>query len=231
MKPLLAFDMVSGCTGFMQALLTSISILEKEKFSKALIVATEHLSKHIDPEDKDTAILFGDGAGAMLVERCPGEEFLLATEQGTSVGKEDALFLNAGENAYMKMQGQEVFRFAVRTMSSSIPYLLNNSRINISEIDHFIPHQSNARILEAINRNLGFRKEKIISNLSFLGNTGSASIPIAIDTAVRNRDLKNGDTVLLSSYGAGLSWSNMIVRWKSEEGVKSCVLESAFAGY
>lgn len=230
-KPKLAFDLVSGCTGFLQALLTASSAMEQFNLNTALVVASEHLSKHLDFSDRDTAIIFGDGAGAIYLEKSTGNDFIIGYDLGTMVERKDSLSLKAGTRSKIKMRGTEVFRFAVRALTRSIENSLKKAGISPEELDFIIPHQSNSRILESANKILKIPEEKIISHLTYYGNTGSASIPIAIDLATREGKLKQGQKILFTSYGAGLSWTSLLVKWRTGKEEWSCILETVFQGY
>ncbi|WP_053001266.1 ketoacyl-ACP synthase III [Kosmotoga pacifica] len=231
LNPFLAYDVVSGCTGFLHTLISAISVMQNLKLDNVLMIATELLSKHIDFTDRDTAILFGDGAGALFVERDSSDEFILASDFGTDVKKAEDLTIDNMTGNVIRMNGREVFRFAVRTLGKSILKVLAAANITIDELDYFIPHQSNARIIASVNRELKIPEEKIISYISSYGNTASASIPIAIDKAAKEGKLKEGNRVLLSGYGAGLSWSSILIDWRNRKEDKSCILESVFQGY
>ncbi|RKX49441.1 MAG: hypothetical protein DRP32_05040 [Thermotogae bacterium] len=231
LNPVLAYDVVSGCTGFLHTLISSVSVMKNLKLDSMLIIAAEVLSSHIDFTDRDTAILFGDGAGALLVERVPSDEVILASDFGTDVKKAGDLIIDNLTGNVIKMNGREIFRFAVRTLGKSILKVLKAGNISIEELDYFIPHQSNARILASVNRELKIPEEKIISYIDSYGNTASASIPIAIDKAAKEGVLKDGNKVLLSGYGAGLSWSTLLIEWRTGEEEASCILESVFQGY
>ncbi|OAA29446.1 hypothetical protein AT15_01875 [Kosmotoga arenicorallina S304] len=231
LNPVLAYDVVSGCTGFLHTLISAISVMKNLKLDSMLIIASEVLSSHIDFSDRDTAILFGDGAGALLIKRIPSDNVILASDFGTDVKKAEDLIIDNLTGNVIKMNGREIFRFAVRTLGKSILKVLQEADISIDELDYFIPHQSNARILASVNREMKIPEEKIISYIGSYGNTASASIPIAIDKAAKEGKLKNGDKILLSGYGAGLSWSSLLIEWRTGEEEKSCILESVFQGY
>ncbi len=230
-KPKIAFDITSGCVGFLQGLLTATSYMERFRIDLGLVVASEELSRYVDSSDRDTAVLFGDGAGAVLLKRCRGTDVLLESDSGTESSLGNSLFLEMGTNSKMKMNGGEVYKFAVRTLVDSVSRLLGVSGLKPADIDALIPHQSNGRILQAANKQLGFPEDRIFSDLAFLGNTGSASIPITLDRANSKGKLSQGDKVLFVSYGAGMSWTTVLTEWVSRKEERSCILETAFQDY
>ena len=232
LHPALAYDVISGCTGFNQSLITAIAIMDELNLKSSLVVCAEILSSRLDYSDKATSILFGDGAGAIVLERkSKGNNLIISKDFGTDVKQCDSLKLGIDLNSKIEMNGNGIFKFAVRNTVKSIENILQRASLNLEDLDKFIPHQSNARILKAVNRELNISEDKIISNISYLGNTGSASIPIAIDEATRKGLLLNNQKVLLMSYGAGLSWISLLLNWKTDKEERSCVLETAFQNY
>jgi 3-oxoacyl-[acyl-carrier-protein] synthase-3 len=232
LTPVLAYDIVSGCTGFNQTLISAIAIMEKFNLKSSMLVSAEILSKKLDYSDKGTSILFGDGAGALILEsKGRYGNFIISKDFGTDVRLCESLKLGIDLNSKIEMNGNEIFRFAVRNSIESIKNIVEKIGMSIQDIDKFIPHQSNARILKAVIRELNIPEEKIVSNISLIGNTGSSSIPIAMDEARRNGKLENNQKVLLTSYGAGLSWNSLLLNWRMDEEEKSCVLETVFQNY
>lgn len=230
-KPKIAFDIASGCVGFLQGFLTATSYMERFKIDLGLVVASEELSRYVDTSDRDTSILFGDGAGAVLLKKCRGTDVLLESDSGTEGALGDSLSLEVGTEAKMRMNGGEVYKFAVRTLVDSVRRVLERSVMTVNDVDALVPHQSNGRILQAANKHLGFPEERILSDLAYLGNTGSASIPITLDRANRQGIIAQGDTLLFVSYGAGMSWSTVLTEWISRREDHSCILKTAFQGY
>ena len=219
------FDLEAGCTGFVYALVVAEKYLIGGGGNKALVVGAETLSKIVDWEDRATCVLFGDGAGACILEKTdhPG---LLASYLGSDGGGAHLLELPAGGSRmpaskesvagrmhYIKMNGNEVFKFAVRIMEEASREVARRAGIELEEVALFIPHQANIRIIDSAARRLKIPQEKIFVNVHKYGNTSSASIPIALDEAYREGRIKDGDLLLLVGFGAGLTWGSTVIRW------------------
>ncbi|WP_369017571.1 ketoacyl-ACP synthase III [Thermatribacter velox] len=219
------FDLEAGCTGFVYALVVAEKYLIGGGGNKALVVGAETLSKIVDWEDRATCVLFGDGAGACILEKTdhPG---LLASYLGSDGGGAHLLELPAGGSRmpaskesvegrmhYIKMNGNEVFKFAVRIMEEASKEVARRAGIGLEEVALFIPHQANIRIIDSAARRLKIPQEKIFVNVHKYGNTSSASIPIALDEAYREGRIKDGDLLLLVGFGAGLTWGSTVIRW------------------
>ncbi|MEQ9619975.1 MAG: beta-ketoacyl-ACP synthase III [Deltaproteobacteria bacterium] len=224
-KNAFGFDVLAGCSGFLFALQAGKGIIDGGGAKKLLIVGAETLSKIMDFEDRTTCILFGDGAGAAVISHSdrPG---ILSCCLGSNGDFGDLLYMPGGGSRmpaseesvknkchYLKMEGKEVFKEAVKAIESSSLEAIKKADLTTDEIDLFIPHQANYRILEAVRKRLGMPKEKVFSNLDRYGNTSSASVPIALDEAVTNGRIKEGDNVLFSVFGAGFTWGAAVVRW------------------
>ncbi|RUM42726.1 MAG: 3-oxoacyl-ACP synthase [Desulfurobacterium sp.] len=215
-KRAIAFDISAACTGFIYALYVADSIMRAKEIDKALVIGAERFSKIINWEDRTTCILFGDGAGAVLLKR-EEEEGILGFDLGADGSYGDLLYVpSVGSNEeypfYVRMKGNEVFKVAVRTMVESARRVLDKSGILAEEIKLLIPHQANVRIIKAVAERLGINEEKIFINLDRYGNTSAASIPIALDEAVKEGRLKKGDLVLLVAFGGGFTWGSCILR-------------------
>ncbi len=219
------FDLEAGCTGFVYALVMAEKYLIGGGGNKALVVGAETLSKIVDWEDRTTCVLFGDGAGACVLEKTdhPG---LIASYLGSDGGGAHLLELPAGGSRipasresvekrlhYIKMSGNEVFKFAVRIMEEASREVAKRAGVGLEEVALFIPHQANIRIVDSAARRLKIPQEKIFVNVHKYGNTSSASIPIALDEAYREGKIKEGDLVLLVGFGAGLTWGSALIRW------------------
>lgn len=219
------FDLEAGCTGFVYALVVAEKYLIGGGGNKALVVGAETLSKIVDWEDRTTCVLFGDGAGACVLEKTdhPG---LIASYLGSDGGGAHLLELPAGGSRipasresvekrlhYIKMSGNEVFKFAVRIMEEASREVAKRAGVGLEEVALFIPHQANIRIVDSAARRLKIPQEKIFVNVHKYGNTSSASIPIALDEAYREGKIKEGDLVLLVGFGAGLTWGSALIRW------------------
>jgi 3-oxoacyl-[acyl-carrier-protein] synthase-3 len=224
-KKAFAFDLLAGCSGFLYALQAGKGIIHCGDAKKLLIIGAETLSKITDFEDRATCILFGDGAGAAVISESdsPG---ILSTCLGANGDEWELLYMPGGgsrippseesvrnKSHYLKMKGKEVFKEAVKALESSSLEAIRMADITPEEIDLFIPHQANYRILDAVRRRVGLPEEKVFSNLDRYGNTSSASVPLALDEAVRSGRVKEGDKILISVFGAGFTWGAAVVRW------------------
>jgi 3-oxoacyl-[acyl-carrier-protein] synthase-3 len=224
-KKAFAFDLLAGCSGFLYALQAGKGIIGCGDAQKLLIIGAETLSKITDFRDRNTCILFGDGAGAAVISasETPG---ILSTCLGANGDEWELLYMPGGGSRipsseesikngshYLKMKGNEVFKEAVKALESSSLEAIKRADITPEEIDLFIPHQANIRILEAVRKRVGLPEEKVFSNLDRYGNTSSASVPIALDEAVRSGRVKEGDTILISVFGAGFTWGAAVIRW------------------
>lgn len=224
-KQAFAFDLLAGCSGFMYALHAAKGMIEGGDSKRLLVVGAETLSKIMNYEDRTTCILFGDGAGAAVLSTSdtPG---ILSSCLGANGDDWDLLYMPAGGSRmpttketlnngghFLKMEGREVFKEAVKAIQSSSLEAIKRADLTPEQIDLFIPHQANYRILEAVRKRIGLPEEKVFSNLDKYGNTSSASVPIALDEAVKQGRLKKGDIVLFSVFGAGFTWGASVVRW------------------
>jgi len=224
-KKAFAFDILAGCSGFLYALQAGKGIIGSGDAQKILIIGAETLSKITDFQDRSTCILFGDGAGAAVISasETPG---ILSTCLGANGDEWELLYMPGGgsrippseesiknRSHFLKMKGKEVFKEAVKALESSSLEAIKRADITPEEIDLFIPHQANYRILEAVRKRVGLPEEKVFSNLDRYGNTSSASVPLALDEAVRSGRVKEGDTILISVFGAGFTWGAAVVRW------------------
>ncbi len=212
----IAFDISAACTGFIYGLFVADSIMRTREVKKALVIGAERFSKIVDWKDRTTCILFGDGAGAVLLEKDKDEgimEFDLGADGSygellavASVGS------NEKEPYYIRMKGNEVFKIAVRTMVESAQNVLQKSGLSPEDISLLIPHQANVRIIKAVAERLGIPEEKVYINLDRYGNTSAASIPIALDEAVRTGRVRKGDRILMVAFGGGFTWGSCIVK-------------------
>lgn len=224
-KKAFAFDLLAGCSGFLYALQAGKGIISGGDAKKLLVIGAETLSKITDFQDRTTCILFGDGAGAAVISasETPG---ILSTCLGANGDEWELLYMPGGgsrippseesiknRSHFLKMKGKEVFKEAVKALESSSLEAIKRADITPGEIDLFIPHQANYRILEAVRKRVGLPEEKVFSNLDRYGNTSSASVPLALDEAVRSGRVKEGDTILISVFGAGFTWGAAVVRW------------------
>lgn len=221
-----AFDILVGCTGFVYGLAAAGALLATENYRRALVVGAETLSKITDWEDRRSCVLFGDAAGAAVLAPVAEGNGILAYSLGNDGANADALKIPAGGSRmpatqetvanrlhYLNMNGPEVFKFAVRAMADSSEEAVKRAGLSMSDIDVVIPHQANIRIIDAAAKRLNIPYERFVRNLERYGNTSAASIPLALDEAVRDGRVRPGNHLLFSSFGAGLSWGTMVLRW------------------
>jgi 3-oxoacyl-[acyl-carrier-protein] synthase-3 len=214
-----AYDLLAGCTGFVYALAQAHSMVSAGLSKKALVVGGDVLSKILDWTDRSTLVLFGDGAGAVVLERVEVGGFL-GFELGADGGGGEHLWLpGSGSRTFdhpdrlVKMNGREVFKFATRVMVSSAEALLSEVGKTIDDVDVYVPHQANVRIIDYASRKLGIPHEKVVVNVDRYGNTSSGSIPLALADAEREGRLAEGATVLMTGMGAGLTWGSALMEW------------------
>ena len=214
-----AYDLLAGCTGFMYALAQAYSMIASGLSQRALVVGGDVLSKILDWTDRSTLVLFGDGAGAVVLEPVETGGFL-GFELGADGGGGDSLWLPGSgsrhfENAdkLVKMNGREVFKFATRVMVSSASKVLDECGLTVDDVDVYVPHQANKRIIDHAAGKLGIPAEKIVVNVDRYGNTSSGSIPLALADAAADGRLHEGELVLMTGMGAGLTWGSALIEW------------------
>jgi 3-oxoacyl-[acyl-carrier-protein] synthase-3 len=214
-----AYDLLAGCTGFVYAIAQAYGMLAGGLAKKALVVGGDVLSKILDWEDRSTLVLFGDGAGAVVLERVDDGGFL-GFELGADGGGGEHLWLpGSGSRRFedadrlVKMNGREVFKFATRVMVSSAEAVLDECGRTVDEIDVYVPHQANKRIIDHAARKLGIPEEKVVVNVDRYGNTSSGSIPLALADAAADGRLREGELVLMTGMGAGLTWGSALIEW------------------
>ncbi len=225
-----AFDLSVGCSGFIYGMVTGANFITSGMYKKVLVIGAETLSKIVDWTDRNTCVLFGDGAGACVLESCDESFGILASELGSDGLNGDVLILPAGGSRYpataetvknklhtIKMDGKEVFKFAVRVMEKSSMRVLEEAGLTQDQLDFFIPHQANMRIVDAAMKKLQLGREKTHINMDKYGNMSAASVPVALDEAFREGKIKQGDVVLLIAFGAGLSWASIVMRWNRRD--------------
>ncbi len=222
-----AFDVLAACAGFIYALSIGQNYV-RAGLDNVLVIGAECLSTVVDYEDRSTCILFGDGAGAILLQRMNGKGSpeVLSTFLGADGKYADVLGIPAGGSKipsssksikdrlhYIKFRGREVFKLAIQNLTKVMKKTIDSSGYEVDDFSMFILHQSNFRIIEATMERLNIPKEKAFLNIEKYGNTSSASIPIAIDEVKKSGKLKSGDLVLLAAFGGGLTWSSSVIRW------------------
>ena len=217
-----AYDLSAGCTGFMYGIAQAYAMLASGLAKRALVVGGDVLSKILDWTDRSTLVLFGDGAGAVVLEPVPERGFL-GFELGADGGGGESLWLpGSGSRAfedpekYVKMNGREVFKFATRVLVQSAEALLEQCGTSIDDVDVYVPHQANVRIIDHATRKLGVPSERVVVNVDRYGNTSSGSIPLALADAAADGRLRPGTLVLMTGMGAGLTWGSALIRWTKE---------------
>ncbi len=230
-KQACAFDISAACTGFIYASAVAGSFISSGLYSKVLVIGAETLSRFVDYTDRNTCILFGDGAGAVVLSRTNGESSATKSElidhYLRTDGDDCELIEVPGAGSrrpanhqsveerlhFLTMQGREVFKFATRAMLELLEKACERNGVTMEDIDLIIPHQVNHRIIDAVRRKVEIPDEKLLINLDRYGNTSAASVPIALDEAVRDGRLERGKLVLLVAFGAGLTWGYTLIRW------------------
>jgi 3-oxoacyl-[acyl-carrier-protein] synthase-3 len=220
------YDLVAACTGFAYGLSSGRAYISSGQSKRCLVIGAEELSKITNYNDRTTCILFGDGAGAVVLGPSDDESDILYSRMGCDGRTADLIITPAGgtdqpltpetlekKEHMLHMKGREVYRFAVPKFVEIIQTALAATDLRMSEISHLIPHQMNARMIEAVAERLGFPMERIVMNIADYGNTSAASIPIALDEAVRAGRVKRGDIILMSAMGAGITWGTVVLRW------------------
>ncbi|MFF3012661.1 beta-ketoacyl-ACP synthase III [Streptomyces sp. NPDC057939] len=215
-----AFDLAAVCSGFVYGLSVATSMIGAGSCDSVLLIGADVYSSIVDPDDRVTAPLFGDGAGAVLLERGrpDGPGAVLRTELGSD-GSGDGLITIPKGGAYLTMDGPEVYKRAVTTMAESARSVAGRVGWDLADIDAFIGHQANIRILKAVAKRLGLPPERVISNIENVGNTAAASIPLALADAAAAGRIKEGDKLLLTAFGGGLTWGSSAVVWTGAEPV------------
>ena len=223
-----AFDLEAGCSGFVYGLSVGWQFVATGLYDKVLVVGAETLSRIINWDDRNTAVLFGDGAGAAVLAPVD-EPGILSCELGSRGDGGELLKMEAGgsrtpasldtvkqKKHSIYMAGNEVYKFAVRIMGEASLKVIEKAGLSKEDIDYFIPHQANIRIIDSARKRLGLPKEKVFVNLDKYGNTSSASVAIALDEAVKENKISKGDNIVLVSFGAGLTWAAIALRWIKE---------------
>jgi len=217
-----AFDVQAVCAGFIFALSVADNALRLGQARTALVIGAETFSRILDWEDRGTCVLFGDGAGALVLksvsESSPNGRFILSNHLHSDGRQYDILYVDGGPSStrasgFLRMQGREVFRQAVQRLSQVIDEALRANDLTAADIDWLVPHQANSRIIDAMGRKLGLPPDKVVMTIEQHANTSAASIPLALETAVDDGRIKPGHLVLMEALGGGLSWGASLVRW------------------
>jgi 3-oxoacyl-[acyl-carrier-protein] synthase-3 len=217
-----AYDLSAGCTGFVYALAQGYAMVAGGLAHRALVVGGDLLSRILDWEDRSTLVLFGDGAGAVVLETVPEQGFVGFELGADGAGGENLWLPGSGSRRfdesekYVKMNGREVFRFATRILVQSAEDLLAKCEVSIDDVDLYIPHQANMRIIDHATKKLGVPSDRVVINVDRYGNTSSGSIPLALADAAADGRLRPGQLVLMTGMGAGLTWGSALIRWTKE---------------
>jgi 3-oxoacyl-[acyl-carrier-protein] synthase-3 len=214
----IAFDVHAVCTGFLYALSVADSMLRSGAATTALVIGAETFSRILDWEDRATCVLFGDGAGALVLRAEEGERGILATRLHADGRHNDLLFVDGGPSTTgtvgkLRMKGREVFRHAVVKLADVLGEVLDAAGLTADDVDWVVPHQANARILDATAKKLGLPAEKVVMTVDRHANTSAASVPLALDTAVRDGRIKRGDLVVLEAMGGGFTWGAAALKY------------------
>lgn len=218
-----AFDIQAVCSGFLFALATADNFVRAGQVNRALVIGSETFSRILDWEDRTTCVLFGDGAGAVVLEAMEGQgtsddRGVLTTHLHSDGEKHDLLYVDGGPSStqttgMLRMEGREVFRHAVTNLADVVHEALEATGLETSDIDWLIPHQANKRIIDGTGKKLRLDPEKVVVTVDKHGNTSAASVPLALDEAVRDGRIKRGDLLLLEAMGGGFTWGSALVRW------------------
>jgi 3-oxoacyl-[acyl-carrier-protein] synthase-3 len=217
----LSFDINAACSGFIHAIDIAKQYIESSSYGYALIVASERMSRMLNWKDRSTCILFGDASASVVLSKSKVPGIITSSFHTDSSGMNTlnmpnffskTLYETSLKKKHLFMQGSKVFKYAVSNLANLVETLLFNANLSLRDIDWFIPHQANYRILESLARKLKLPIKRVITTLSDHGNTSSASIPLALDHALRNRVIKKGDLVISVAFGSGFVWGGMIVR-------------------
>lgn len=225
-KKAAAFDLYAACSGFIYGMSVANAFIRSDIYKNVLLVGAEVLSRFTDWEDRGTCILFGDGAGAVVIQRHAGKRGILSTHLHSDGALGDLIHVPAGGAShpashdtirkrmhFIKMKGNETFKAAVRALEGVVQEALEHNKVKPEEIDFLVPHQANLRIIQAMAQRLNMPMEKVVLTLPKYGNTSAASIPMALDEAVRDGRIKENHLLLFEAFGGGLTWASALVRW------------------
>jgi len=219
----IAFDVQAVCSGFVYALSVADNMLRLGQANTALVIGAEVFSRILDWEDRGTCVLFGDGAGAVVLRAGASEagangRGVLSTHLFSDGSYYDSLYVDGGpgttgQSGFLRMAGQEVYRHAVHNMAEAVEIALESNGLNLPDIDLLVPHQANIRIIESIGRRLALESDKVVVTVSAQANTSAATIPLALSHAIENDRVKSGDLVALTALGGGFTWGSSLIRW------------------
>jgi 3-oxoacyl-[acyl-carrier-protein] synthase-3 len=207
-----AMDLSAACSGFIYAVVTAKQFIDSNTYKNVLVIGSEKFSKIIDWEDRNTAVLFGDGAGAVIISEVSEGKGILAFELGADgIGAQHLTVDN--KTNFVTMNGREVFKFAVRQIPESSLLVVRKAGLSIDDVDLLIPHQANTRIIESARERLGLSKDKISTTVTKHGNTSAASIPLALASEIESGKINDGDVIIMVGFGGGLTWGSICLRW------------------
>ncbi|RXJ87756.1 beta-ketoacyl-ACP synthase III [Arcobacter sp. CECT 8985] len=227
LPPVMAFDISAACTGFVYVLNVAKAFIESGMKKNVLIIGAEKYSSILDYTDRSTCFLFGDGAGAAIISATNNKEEAIVDVQCSSDGNHNDVIQTPGggsknpcsqevldnKMACIKMKGNETFKLAVKTLTSDVKEIMEKNNVTNDDIDHFIPHQANYRIIKSVGESLGLKKEQIVVTVHKYGNTSAASIAMAMNDAYEEGKIKKGDTILFDAFGAGLTWGSALFKF------------------
>lgn len=221
------FDLSAACTGFVNGLMTADALVQSGRFRNALVIGADAMTRVADPASRETFVLFGDGAGAVVLGRGEGRATVLDHVAGLDGSGAASLVIPAGGSRlpacsatvaahqhYLQMEGREVFRFATETFPRTVTEVVTRNGYSLDDVALIVPHQANLRIIEAAAKRLGLPLDRFAIDVDIHGNTGAGSIPLALDRALRERSIEPGKLVCLAGFGAGLSWGASLLRWQ-----------------
>ncbi|WP_306145165.1 beta-ketoacyl-ACP synthase III [Roseibium sp. MMSF_3412] len=218
-----AFDVQAVCSGFVYAMTTADAYIRSGISERCLVIGAETFSRILDWEDRTTCVLFGDGAGAVVLEKTEGsgtnaDRGVLTSHLRSDGRHKDKLFVDGGPSStqtvgHLRMEGREVFKHAVGMITDVIEDAYEATGLSSEDLDWFVPHQANKRIIDASAKKLGIAPEKVVTTVQLHGNTSAASIPLALDTALKDGRVKNNDLVMLEAMGGGFTWGSVLLRW------------------
>lgn len=215
-----AFDLQAVCSGFVYGMSVADGMIRSGQSERTLLIGAETFSRIIDWEDRGTCVLFGDGAGAVILEAATGGDGrgVLANRLRSDGSKHDMLYVDGGPSStqtvgHLRMKGKEVFRHAVSNLTSIVYDVLEDAQLSAADVDWIVPHQANKRIIDATARKLGLPAEQVVVTVQDHGNTSAASVPLALERAVSDGRIKQGDLVLMEAMGGGFTWGASLVRW------------------
>ena len=227
-KKAAAFDLEAGCSGFIYGLAVAQAFITSGIYKTVLVIGTDVMSRMVNWKERDTCVLFGDGAGAVVVKPVESDQGILSVHLGSDGSGADTLLVPAGGSRmpfsqetldrnlqYIHMNGGEVFKFAVKAMCNATKQVLDDAGLKQEDIDFLVPHQANTRIIESAAKRLKLPLEKVVVTVDRYGNNSTASVPLALEEAVKDGRIKDGHNIVLVGFGAGLTWGAVAIRWGS----------------